>query len=567
MIEIAVFVFLGWILSLCLHEFGHAIAAYYGGDTSVKEKGYLTLNPLKYVDPVLTLIMPMIFLLMGGIGLPGAAVYINSSQIRNRLWLSLTSIAGPLASLVSALILVVIYKFSVSQLSQVSLAELSELKYASQLPTDVLFQMYMSEISKHWFIFGLSILIYLEVFSVMLNLLPIPSLDGYGVIEPWLPRSWQTKLEPVKKYGFAIFLALFWFLPTFSRQFSRWVMQLTGLFDIDASYIGTGFTLFQKASTPMAVAILVIFIIIRKLTIKKHEALYEHALAHQRSRKLDAALRDVEKAIAIQPDFSKGLLLKADILYDRQDYAAAASIWEAHLSAHPHDVDVQQNSIRALGNLGRNEEALDLCDRLLFDNPHNAYIWRLKVWILHHLQDDRRVLEACDRGIAIKPDEVYFWTVKAEIFAGRESWQEALQAYQKVTEIDRRDISAWISQSKILIKLNQLENALACSDRALQIDPRELDSLHYHSYILCLLHRLDEAIEFLDRILRIDPKRSNAFYNKACCYAESEQLDFAIANLKSAILYDSSLELKEQAKTDDSFAKIRDTSEFQQLLA
>jgi tetratricopeptide (TPR) repeat protein len=101
----------------------------------------------------------------------------------------------------------------------------------------------------------------------------------------------------------------------------------------------------------------------------------------------------------------------------------------------------------------------------------------------------------------------------------------------------------------------------------LQIDPRELDSLHYHSYILCLLHRLDEAIDFLDRILRIDPKRSTAFYNKACCYAEREQLDLAIANLKSAILYDGSVELKEQAKTDDSFAKIRDTSEFQQLLA
>ncbi len=140
-------------------------------------------------------------------------------------------------------------------------------------------------------------------------------------------------------------------------------------------------------------------------------------------------------------------------------------------------------------------------------------------------------------------------------------------SYQKVTEIDRRNISAWVSQSKILIKLNRLENALVCSDRALQIDPRELDALQYHSYILCLLHRLDEAIEFLDRMLRIDPKRSVAFYNKACCYAERKQLDLAIANLKSAILYDSSLELKEQAQTDESFAKIRDTSEFQQLLA
>jgi Zn-dependent protease len=493
MIEIAVFVFFGWILSLCLHEFGHAIAAYYGGDTSVKEKGYLTLNPLKYVDPVLTLIMPMIFLLMGGIGLPGAAVYINSSQIRNRMWLSLTSLAGPLASLVSALILVAIYKFSISQLSPVSLNELMQLKYASQLPTDVLFDMYRQEISKYWFIFGLSILIYLEVFSVMLNLLPIPSLDGYGAIEPWLPRLWRAKLEPVKKYGFAIFLALFWFLPTFSRQFSRWIMQLTGWFAIDASYIRTGFTLFQKASTPMAVAILVIFIIIRKLTIKKHEALYESALSHQRLRKLDLALKDVEKAIAIQPDFSKALRLKAEILYDRQDYTAAASIWEAYLSKHPHDLDTQSNFIRALGKLDRNAEALELCDRLLSDDHRSIYIWRLKVWILHNLQDKERELEACDRGIAIKPDEVYFWDVKAEIFASRESWQEALHAYQKVTEIDRRNISAWVSQTKILIKLNRLEDALVCSDRALQIDPRELDALHYHSYILCLLHRLDEA--------------------------------------------------------------------------
>lgn len=38
-------VFLGWIFSLCLHEFSHALVAYCGGDTSVKEKGYLTFNP------------------------------------------------------------------------------------------------------------------------------------------------------------------------------------------------------------------------------------------------------------------------------------------------------------------------------------------------------------------------------------------------------------------------------------------------------------------------------------------------------------------------------------------
>ncbi len=91
---VAVFVCLGWVLSLCLHEFGHAITAYWGGDTSVKDKGYLTLNPFKYTDPGLSLFMPLLFLLLGGFALPGGAVYIDNSKLRNRWWNSAVSAAG-----------------------------------------------------------------------------------------------------------------------------------------------------------------------------------------------------------------------------------------------------------------------------------------------------------------------------------------------------------------------------------------------------------------------------------------------------------------------------------------
>ncbi len=64
----------GWIFSLSLHEFAHALVAYYGGDKTVKDKGYLTFNPLKYTHPMLSIVFPIIFLMMGGIGLPGGAV-------------------------------------------------------------------------------------------------------------------------------------------------------------------------------------------------------------------------------------------------------------------------------------------------------------------------------------------------------------------------------------------------------------------------------------------------------------------------------------------------------------
>ena len=70
-LAVVLFVAGGWLVSLCLHEFGHAVVALWGGDRSVVAKGYLTLNPLRYTEVGLSLVLPRLFLLMGGLGLPG----------------------------------------------------------------------------------------------------------------------------------------------------------------------------------------------------------------------------------------------------------------------------------------------------------------------------------------------------------------------------------------------------------------------------------------------------------------------------------------------------------------
>ena len=89
-----VFVLIGWIFSLCLHEFSHTLVAYLGGDTTVKDKGYLTFNPLKYTHPVYSLLLPLLFLVLGGIGLPGGAVYIETWRLRSRNSISAVSARG-----------------------------------------------------------------------------------------------------------------------------------------------------------------------------------------------------------------------------------------------------------------------------------------------------------------------------------------------------------------------------------------------------------------------------------------------------------------------------------------
>src|ERR1041385_5266765 len=105
--EVFIFVLVGWIFSVCLHEFGHAVVAYRFGDYTVKEKGYLTMNPIHYTDPITSIILPIVFMLLGGIGLPGGAVYINDSLIPKRWQRAAVSLAGPSMNVLLTILLCV----------------------------------------------------------------------------------------------------------------------------------------------------------------------------------------------------------------------------------------------------------------------------------------------------------------------------------------------------------------------------------------------------------------------------------------------------------------------------
>jgi len=103
---IFVVVMAGWVITLCLHEFAHAVTALAGGDTSVRARGYLTLNPFRYVNAAYSIVIPVVVLAIGGIPLPGGSVLIESHRLRSRVWSSLVSVAGPLTNLVLGIVLV-----------------------------------------------------------------------------------------------------------------------------------------------------------------------------------------------------------------------------------------------------------------------------------------------------------------------------------------------------------------------------------------------------------------------------------------------------------------------------
>jgi Zn-dependent protease len=206
-------VLFGWIFSLCLHEFSHALVAYYGGDYTVREKGYLTFNPLKYTHPVFSLLLPLVFLVLGGIGLPGGAVYIERWRIRNRFILSAVSLAGPLANLLVAIILGLILRFSPSI-------------DASLLP-------------------GLSFLLVLQISAVLFNLIPLPPFDGYNILEPFLNPVIREQVDNFRGAAIWIVLLAFWYIPAVSNSFWDTVFIFASTLGVDWSLVSLGFERFR----------------------------------------------------------------------------------------------------------------------------------------------------------------------------------------------------------------------------------------------------------------------------------------------------------------------------------
>jgi Zn-dependent protease len=218
------FVVAGWMVSLCLHEYGHARTALHGGDITVGAKGYLTLNPFKYTHAVYSFVIPVAFVLLGGIGLPGGAVFIERGRIRGRLKHSLVSAAGPLVNLVFAVLLLV--PVGQGWLDSTPGTYQDGPWIVHTLPAAVTF------------------LATLQVSAALLNLLPVPGLDGYGIIEPWLSLQTRRAVAPFAQYGMLAVFALLW-QPQVNQAFFDLVYGIMHLFGVDDFYIYFGHHLFQ----------------------------------------------------------------------------------------------------------------------------------------------------------------------------------------------------------------------------------------------------------------------------------------------------------------------------------
>ncbi|MDY6809831.1 MAG: site-2 protease family protein [Actinomycetota bacterium] len=215
----------GWVISLCLHEFAHAVTAFRFGDRNAELRGYLTLNPLRYTHPGLSLGLPLLIILLGGIGFPGGAVYVHQHGF-TRAQRTIVSLAGPLTNAaLGAILLIVVRLYAPDGLG-------------AQGSGGVL---YLVDGLNLWA--ALSMLAFLQITAAVLNLLPVPGFDGYGAIEPYLSDKTRFSMQKVAPYGFLIVFALL-FIPFLNRAFFDLVYWLFGLSGVPSVLAAYGWNLF-----------------------------------------------------------------------------------------------------------------------------------------------------------------------------------------------------------------------------------------------------------------------------------------------------------------------------------
>jgi Zn-dependent protease len=184
------------LIAITFHEVAHGFVAYKYGDSTAKMMGRLTLNPIAHIDPVGTIIVPlMLFIFSKGTFIFGTAkpVPVNFYNLRHpRRDSALVSAAGPATNVIiaflSILLLVLIYKISIVFTSSAFIGQKIIIPLYKMLQYSVSF----------------------NIFIAAFNLLPVPPLDGGRIVTSLLPAKHSYQFSKIEPYGILIVLIL-WF--------------------------------------------------------------------------------------------------------------------------------------------------------------------------------------------------------------------------------------------------------------------------------------------------------------------------------------------------------------------
>lgn len=174
------------IFAITLHEVAHGWAAKYLGDRTAEMMGRLTLNPIHHIDPVGTVVVPLLMLAVSPVVFGWAKpVPVTWENLRNpRRDMALVALAGPGANLLMVVFWVIVIKLAAQFEGSVAASTL-----------------------EFFYLMGFAGIL-INIVLMVLNMLPVPPLDGSRVVSSVLPGPWSYQYSRLEPYGLIILLVL-----------------------------------------------------------------------------------------------------------------------------------------------------------------------------------------------------------------------------------------------------------------------------------------------------------------------------------------------------------------------
>ena len=217
----------------------------------------------------------------------------------------------------------------------------------------------------------------------------------------------------------------------------------------------------------------------------------------------------------------------------------ALDVCDRALAISPMGAASWHNKGAALQSLGRAQDALEAFDRALATDPEVATRWHTnanKAIALLGLGRGEEALAACDEALVIDPNDAITWHNKGVVLGNLRRTEAALSAFGRALAINPNDAKAWGNKGKALLARGDIEEALVAYDRLLAIKPGDAESwVVEKGAILHKLGRLEEALSAFERALAINPMSAIAWCNRGATLHTLGRLEEAFTACERAL--------------------------------
>ncbi len=280
---------------------------------------------------------------------------------------------------------------------------------------------------------------------------------------------------------------------------------------------------------------------------------------------LEEALAAFDKAIELKKDFADAWLNKGIVLSTLEQHNEAISVYDKAIELQPNFAKAWYNKGNSLNKLGKPEEAIIAYDKAIELKPDFAQAWCNKGLMFEKTNDLEAALSAFEKSLSCNPNLIEALSSKAYVLRRLKRYEESIPAFNRAIQFNPKKIEElYYCKGVALNEIGRHEDALEACNKSIEYNSEFREPKSLKGLLLLKLKQYNKAIASFSEAIEIDQDSAEDFYNRACAFSLSNNIDMAINDLRKSITINSGL--RKEAQLEPEFDSIRNDDRFVEII-